>query len=216
MPSDGGEDREHITSGPRWDRILPAVQESIRVVKKLGKGQGGWKKAMLDSYEAIEEDWKQAGHLRDEYIVHWGKGELWDPRHSGGWDKALVGQIALSDLRRAEELLMQVEAIRSFLFQPLLDDERGWTEELVSSMELALGHLADCLRAGQYLTREDFAQWNRALGEVRFIRHGDRVYKSRAPEISYIKDGPLDGWWDQVRYFDCRLVDVAGLDVERT
>jgi hypothetical protein len=49
----------HITSGPRWDRVMPAVQESIRVIKKKGKGQGGWIKAMLDSYESIAEDLAQ-------------------------------------------------------------------------------------------------------------------------------------------------------------
>lgn len=195
---------------------MPAVQESIRIIKKKGKGQGGWIKAMLDSYEWIAEDLTRFGYVRKEHIVFWGKGEYWDPKESTGWDKALVGQIALSDVRSAEGLLMQVGDLHSFLFQPLPEEERvnEWNEELVTSITLALDHLAERLGAGEYLTRTDFAVWNGALGRDRCTREGDWVYRSKAPEISYIKEGPSLGWWEKVRYFDSRLVDLAGLDVE--
>lgn len=194
---------------------MPAVQESIRIIKTKGKGQGGWIKAMLDSYESIAEDLIRCGYVRKEHLVFWVKGEYWDPKGSSGWDQSLVGQLALSDVRRAEELLTQVEDLHSFLLQPLPEEERvnGWNEELVSSITLALDHLAERLGAGEYLTRANFAVWNRALGQDRFTREGDRVYRSKAPEISYIKEGPSLGWWEKVRYFDSRLVDFAGLDV---
>lgn len=216
MATDDEENRARITSGLRWDRVMPAVQESIRVIKKKGKGQGGWIKAMLDSYESIAEDLAERGYVRKEHIVFWVKGEYWDPKGSTGWDKSLVGQNALSDVRKAEELLMQVRDLRSFLLQPLPEQERvnGWSEELASSISLALDHLAERLDAGEFLTREDFAVWNRALGQDRFTRQGDRIYRSKAPEISYIKEGPSVGlWWEKVRYFDSRLVDMAGSDV---
>jgi len=77
---------------------MPAVQESIRVVKKKGKGQGGWIKAMLDSYESIAEDLTKCGYVRREHVVHWVKGEYWDPRGASGWDESLVGQLALTDI----------------------------------------------------------------------------------------------------------------------
>jgi hypothetical protein len=215
-----GEDvRAHITSGHRWDRVMPAVQESIRVIKTKGKGQGGWIKAMLDSYESIAEDLERCGHVRREHVVFWVKREYWDPKGSSGWDKSLFGQLALSDVRKAEELLMQVRDLHSFLLQPLPEGERanGWNKELVSSIMSALDHLAERLGAGEYLTRKGFAVWNRALGQDRFTREGDRVYRSKAPEISYIKEGPVVGsWWEKVGYFDSRLVDLAGLDVEDT
>jgi|GEM_PF-5398617 len=98
MSINGEDDRAHITSGPRWDRVMPAVQESIRVVKKKGKGQGGWIKAMLDSYESIAEDLTKCGYVRREHVVHWVKGEYWDPRGASGWDESLVGQLALTDI----------------------------------------------------------------------------------------------------------------------
>jgi hypothetical protein len=210
------EDQEHITQGPRWDRVMPAVNESIRVIKEKGRGQGGWVKKMLDSYESIAQDLANGGHVRREHIVFWVKGEMWDPKGSSGWDESLVGQNALSDIRQAEEMLMQVKEMRSFLLRPLPEEERanGWNDELVSSMALALDHLAERLAAGEYLSRADFAIWNRALGLDRFIRGGGFRFPGSEPEeISFIKEGPSGGWWEQVRVFDSRLVNVAGLDV---
>jgi hypothetical protein len=193
-------------------RVDPSHQEEGQRARRLDQGQ-------LDSYESIADDLTQCGYVRKEYIVHWVKGEYWDPRGASGWGESLVGQLALSDARKAEELLMQVADLHSFLLQPLPEQERanGWSEELVSSITSALDHLAERLGAGEYLTREDFAVWNRSLGPDRFTREGDRVYRSKASEISYIKEGPSTGlWWEKVRYFDSRLVDLAGLDVEDT
>lgn len=76
-------EREHITSGPRWDCVVPAVEKSIRIVKKKGKGQG-WIKAMLDSYQDILRDLTEGGHVQDSYIHYWVRGEYWDPRGNSG------------------------------------------------------------------------------------------------------------------------------------
>jgi hypothetical protein len=74
------DDREHITSGPRWDRLLASLDESIRVLKKRGNGQGGWIQAMQDSYQAIADELAAGGHVRPSHYRGWVRGEMLDPR----------------------------------------------------------------------------------------------------------------------------------------
>ncbi len=199
--------------------MLSAINESIRVLKANHERCGEVVKTMLDSYGAIAKDLTVDGHVHDEHIIFWVKGEPWDgpdDTRARALDGALVGQNALADLRHAENVMLQVEELHSFLQQALTNDERsnGWDEDLVESMKGALGHLAERLGTGEYLTRDDFAVWNWALMLRRLTRREDWLFKSEAPEISYIKDGPSGGWWERVRFFDGRLVDLAGLDVK--
>src|ERR1700722_20026013 len=102
MTSANRENPVHITSGPRWDQVIAAIQESIRVIKEKGKGKRGWVKAMLESYESIARDLANGGHVQPEHVKSWVRSEMWDPKGSSGWDESLVGDNALSDLCRAE------------------------------------------------------------------------------------------------------------------
>jgi hypothetical protein len=71
MPTVHDEDREHITSGPRWDRVGRAIEDSIRLLNKKAQGHGRWVKALL---HAVHE----AGAAVDRF-----DGDMW---HRHEWN----------------------------------------------------------------------------------------------------------------------------------
>src|SRR5580700_5829395 len=137
---DTGSPDEYITSGPRWDHLLKAIEESIAIIKKHGRGQGGLIKAMLDSYEGILRELMDGGHVRRGLWFGWGR-DAWDPKKGGWKSDSLVGDNAIAEVCDAQDTLHAVEEMRRFLGEPIPSAERanGWTEELAVELSDALG-----------------------------------------------------------------------------
>ena len=197
MPASGNEHEEKITAGPRFDRVRSAVDESIQLLKKRGKGQGGWVKAMLDSYEAIATNIENGGQVRPKYYRGWIRAELWDPRQGGWMPRTLEGEGAIADFLMAEKLLLLASDLQIYLGQPLPREQRdlGWSPALVANLEAALEQLIGCLRSGRFISRADFAVWNRPLADAGRTRDTEHIYPTDTPEISYLTPGASGEWW---------------------
>ncbi|MGB9112018.1 MAG: hypothetical protein WCF24_04745 [Acidimicrobiales bacterium] len=216
MKSRSDEDREHITAGPRWDRVLPAVEDSIALLKRRGKGQGGWTKQILDWYEPIAKELRAGGRVRAEYYGAWIKAEFWDPRTVGWPSHTLDGESMMVSILNAEDFLVQLKNMDKFLSRPLPESEinNGWSQELVRTLRKALFQMATRLRDGEYVSRSDFDAWNRPLMDIGFTRQKPH-HKTDTPEMQYLATGPAVGWWEEVRQFDGQLVDFVGMEPSR-
>jgi hypothetical protein len=211
----------YITSGPRWDHMLNGIGESIAIIKKHGRGQSGWIKAMLDSYESVLTELNEGGHVRPGQIVGWARGEAWDPK-KGGWESdSLIGDNAIADVCDAQEALQASETIRRFFGDPIPDEERskGWTTALVAELSDALGGISTRLRAGEYLQPCDWRAWDNPLREAGVVRrvltgisYVDRERDRVGMNIDFIESCPGGSWWERVREIDSRLVNFAGME----
>ncbi len=218
---DSGSLDEHITSGPRWDYVLGAVRQSIAIIKKYGRGQGGWVKAMLDSYESILSELESGGHVRSRHWVGWVRSEAWDPKKAGWESDSLVGDNAIANVCHAEETLQATEAMRRFLQSPIPDEERanGWTDTLVSELRDALEAISERLRQGEYLRHSDWLAWDNSLRNAGIerrmmtgISYIDRERNRLGMNIDFIESCPPGPWWERVCKADNRLVNFTGME----
>jgi hypothetical protein len=201
--------------------MLDAIEESIAIIKKHGRGQGGWVKAMLDSYEGILGELNDGGHVRPEHWVGWVRAEAWDPK-KGGWESdSLVGENAIAEVRHAEETLQATEGMRRFLQEPIPDEERvnGWTETLVAELTEALKVISARLRTGEYLRHGDWLAWDDPIRDAGVVRreltgisYVDRERHRLGMNIDFIESCPGGRRWERVREADERLVNFTGME----
>jgi hypothetical protein len=228
------DDSPHITSGPRYDSMVQAINFSIAALRQplsADDREYGWddplREYVLASYERTLQE-LELGPVAPGHFKAWGKNFIeggMDPRTASRLaGDASLGDSAVRDVQLGEEVLAKAESLRALLAQPLPQAELsyGRTEVLVQSLQGALAQIISRLRSGDFLVREDFIDWDRPLQEIGVTRREwfDISYTKAKRDhlginVSLIESSPPGEWWGEVTAFDYSFVSLAQRDLDR-
>jgi hypothetical protein len=228
------DDSPHITSGPRYDSMVQAINFSIAALRQplsADDREYGWddllREYVLASYERTLQE-LELGPVAPGHFKAWGKNFIdggMDPRTRNQLaDDACRGDSAVRDIQYGEDLLGQAEALSTLLTQQLPENEvsDGWTEVLTKALLRALTQIVNRVRSGDYVVREDFINWDvplqgagvtrREWFEISYIRATrDRL----GLNLDLIESCPPGEWWGMVKAFDYSFVSLTALDLGR-